>query len=342
MGGNALKDVGVIRLDADRYDKLAAQVVARLEALFPDGRIATIPHLRSKADFGDLDVLVSSFDKGPETMLADEFKPMAIVVNGPVLSFDVEVPGAVTGRFQVDLIQVAPEEFVFARSYFSYNDLGNLLGRVAHLHGFKLGHAGLFRPLRAPGNASHFVRDILVTRDWPKALAFLGYDPGRWEQGFDTMDEMFAFVAASQFFYPAAFPLEHRSHKARVRDRKRPTYTAFLQWLTERGLVPAEEMDEATRAITAAWGLAYALDQFESFQRRWVQAQADLHDDLMFRRRLNGDVVRKLTGHDGPALGQYMRALRDQFGSDEAWRAFVLKASDAELHAFLRGEACSL
>ena len=263
------------------------------------------------------------------------------MTHGPVMSLDVAAPGdeaapEVGTRFQVDLIQVPPDVFAFALGYFSYNDLGNLLGRIARLHGFKLGHAGLFRPLRAPGNESHFVRDILVTRDWPRALQFLGYDPARWERGFDSMDEMFAFVRDSRAFHPSAFPLEHRSHRARVRDRKRPTYTAFLQHLTDRGLVPAAEIGEDRLDTMRKMGLACTLDQFEDFAKEWWQAQTDLRDGLAFHQRFNGDVVRQVTGLDGAALGQHMRALRTQFSSDDALRVFVLGASDEALEAFIR------
>ena len=376
MGGNALKDVGVVRLPARLYAALAEQVVARLGdgVLFPGLQARGIPAVRAKADFGDLDVLVThpepgwGFDAARRAALTAVFQPTRVVTNGPVLSFDVAAPGHAgarsrcarecfrvphpwalpkdgeacslsvprENRFQVDLIHVPPDVFTFALAYFSYNDLGNLLGRVARHHGFKLGHNGLFRPLRAPGNESHFVRDVVVTRDWSKALQLLGYDPARWEQGFDTMDEMFAFVMNSRAFHSSAFPFEHRSHRARVRDRKRPTYTAFLQHLANCGLVPATEMDADTLDVMRQRALASALDQFEDFAKEWQQAQADLKDRLTFRQRFNGDVVRQLTGLDGAALGQHMRGLRARFSSDEALRAFVLDASDEALETFIR------
>lgn len=382
MGGNALKDAGVVRLPARLYAMLAERVVARLTdgVLFPGLQARAIPAVRAKTDFGDLDVLVMhqepgwGFDAARRAALTAAFQPTRLVTNGPVLSFDVTVPGDEAApeyagaRFQVDLIQVPPDVFAFALGYFSYNDLGNLLGRVARLHGFKLGHAGLFRPLRAPGNESHFVRDILVTRDWSRALQFLGYDPARWERGFDSMDEMFAFVRDSRAFHPSAFPLahsarmfsrtttsseargcgglstgrvsrkplEHRSHRARVRDRKRPTYTAFLQHLTDRGLVPAAEIGEDRLVTMRKVGLARALDRFEGFAKEWQQAQAELRDTLLFRQRFNGDVVRRMAGLDGAALGQHMRALRAQFSSEEALRSFVLGAPDETLATFIR------
>ena len=382
MGGNALKDVGVVRLPARLYEVLAEQVVARLAdgVLFPGLQARAIPAVRAKADFGDLDILVThpvrgwGWNEHAKARINAAFQTTRQVQNGPVVSFDVAVPadeaapeyeGARSryarecfrvphpwalpkdgearslsvsreNRFQVDLIQVPPDVYAFALAYFSYNDLGNLLGRVARLHGFKLGHNGLFRPLRSPGNESHFVRDVLVTRDWPKALQFLGYDPARWEQGFDSMEEMFAFVTDSQAFNSSAFPLEHRSHRARVRDRKRPTYTAFLQWLADRGLYQAVQIDEDRLVVMRKWALVTAILKFRDFAKEWQQAHADLKDRLTFRQRFNGDVVRQLTGLDGAALGQHMRGLRARFSTDEALRAFVLGASDEALEAFIR------
>ena len=349
MGGNALKDVSVVRLPARLYAVLAERVVARLKdgVLFPGLQVRVIPALRAKPDFGDLDILVThpvrgwGWNEHAQARINAAFQTTCLVQNGPVVSFDVAVPDDEAApeyagaRFQVDLIQVPPDVFAFALGYFSYNDLGNLLGRVARLHGFKLGHNRLFRPLRAPGNESHFVRDVLVTRDWLGALKFLGYDPARWEPGFDSMDEMFAFVMDSQAFYPSAFPLEHRSHRARVRDRKRPTYTAFLQHLTDRGLVPTAEIDADALAAMQQWALALALDHFEDFAKEWQQAQTDLRDRLAFRQRFNGDVVRQTTGLDGAALGEHMRRLRAQFSSEEALHAFVLSTSDEALAAFI-------
>lgn len=351
MGGNALKDVGVVRLPAHLYADLAERVVARLAdgVLFPGLQARAIPALRTKPDFGDLDVLIThsdqdwGFDESRRAALTAAFQPTRMVSNGPVLSFDVAAPGDEAApehagaRFQVDLIRVDSEAFGFALGYFSYPDLGNLLGRVARLHGFKLGHEGLFRPFRAPGNESHFVRDILVTRDWSAALTFLGYDPDRWAQGFATRDEMFAFVAASRAFHPSAFPLEHRSHKARVRDRKRPTYTAFLEWLVRQQLLPAAEISEDQKARCARWGLAYAFDCFAPFLDAWRQAQTDLQESLAFRERFNGEVVGRATGLSGPALGRHMAALRERLDADPAIRrALVRQIPEAYLAVFLR------
>lgn len=57
---------------------------------------------------------------------------------------------------------------------------------------------------------------------------------------------------------------------------------------------------------------------------------------MAFRARFNGEVVGRLTGLTGPALGCHMAALRDQIDADPTVRAFVREASEADLAVFLR------
>lgn len=349
MGGRALIAAGVTRLPAPIYTRLAQQVVSRLNdgVLVPGLRAQAIPALRDKPDFGDLDVLITHPAQGwswtafsRERVLA-AFGATHHVQNGPVLSFDTAAPTdpafPVIGgaRFQVDLIFAAPAIFPFALCYYSYNDLGNLLGRVARLAGFKLGHAGLFRPLRDPADASHFVRDILVTRDWGEALDFLGYDPERWGHGFADLEDLFAFVADSPQCHPDVFLLEHNPHRARVRDRKRPTYTAFLAWLAAR-YPDGEGLTQSERDGRAAAGLAAACARFPAFAMEWKQGLADLAAHRALRARINGRVVQSVTGLTGPALGRYMADLKRQIAEDPLLAERLRTSTTPEIESFLR------
>lgn len=151
MGGNALKTVTTRRVDAAEYHKIKDEVVGMLRGMFPGHGIEAIPAYRKKADFGDLDVLVEYFPN-PDSPEADirhrfrgelrkHFKAEEIVSNGPVYSFAWR-------DFQVDLILAPTDEFEMSLNYFAWNDLGNLIGRVAHKMGLKYGHDGLCLPFR--------------------------------------------------------------------------------------------------------------------------------------------------------------------------------------------------
>ena len=334
MGGNALSDVGLVRLTAEAYHRFAGRTLARVrEVLGADARVAAIPAYRAKPDFGDLDLLVSAPDEGwgidkpVQELLSRTFSPTRFEPNGPVLSFDTETG---QGRFQVDLIRIGWADFDFALNYYSFNDTGNLLGRVTRKMGFKLGFTGLYKVLRTPGNEAHWVKDVRVSRDWSAVLSFMGYDPDAWRAGFETREDIFRFVVSGRYFDPGSFPLESRSHANRVRDRKRPTYMAFLRWLDGRSFAPGPDADRWNRPAREVF------ERFPDFRARWDRAILTIEKDRLFRARFNGQRVRELTGLEGPALGGHLCALAGQFDTPEDLRQFVLESSEDNLALFLR------
>lgn len=42
-----------------------------------------------------------------------------------------------------------------------------------------------------------------LIQDFAQALAFMGYEPGRWAAGFNDLEDIFEFVASSAIKYPA-------------------------------------------------------------------------------------------------------------------------------------------
>ena len=182
MGGKALKNTTTRRYDAQEYHELVPEVEARLRAILPGHRVRAIPAYRTKESFGDMDVLV----EGPlpsdikEQLLA-AFSPNETVYSGPVISFDYK-------ELQIDLIKASTEEYDFSMHYYGYNDLGNLLGKIAHKFGVKYGHDGMFYIHR---DGDHIFNEIVLTRDPKTALSFLQLSAERHAEGFDTLQSMF-------------------------------------------------------------------------------------------------------------------------------------------------------
>src|SRR3546814_18504796 len=58
----------------------------------------------------------------------------------------------------------------------------------------------------------------------------MGYSPDGLDQGFETPEDIYSFVASSPFFSSDIFLLENRNAKARMRDKKRKMYMEFLLW----------------------------------------------------------------------------------------------------------------
>lgn len=318
MGGNALSHPSV-RLTKKNYDRVADDVAGRLKSAFPGNRVYAIESYRSKASFGDLDVLVESTGYDPRKA-AEAIGAVEVVRNGPVTSVGLvvrpEVPVLDGNVFQVDLIAMEPEAFDFASFYFRYNDTGNLLGRIAHALGLALRHDGLMFYLR---EGDYRYDDIVLTRNWSEALAFLGYDPEWYMAGFENLEEIFQFVVSSPYFSPDIFLLKNRNAQARIRDRKRPTYNAFLKWCEARPDLPAFKFPENK----ATW-LPLIAEFFPHFQAEYDRAQAGLAQRRAVKAKFNGDWVSQLTGLQGKELGGLMKRFKESFETPEAQQAFLL------------------
>ncbi len=333
MGGKALKNTTTQRLDRADFERVSARVAQVLGERFPGARVAVIPAYASKADFGDLDILLESEPAqaagGTEALMAlarEVFHATDLFKNGNVLSFDYrETARQTEPGFQVDVITMHGASFEFALNYFSFNDLGNLMGRTAHKQGCSFGHDGLWYYFR---DGDYKFREVLLTRDFDTALVAMGYDPARFHQGFEGLEDIFGYVAGSAYFNRDIFLLENRNHQSRVRDRKRKTYTEFLKWCEARPALPAYPYPADKRE----W-LAHLFAQFPPFKGEYDQAQVDLERQRRVKLRFNGEFVRALTGLEDRALGELMRRFKEQFESVEAMHEHVLSHTVEELGA---------
>lgn len=302
MGGHALHTVDTVRLGRAAYQSLAARVVVQLSALWPECYPCAVRSLPDKADFGDLDVLVvrSGLPADVASSLREAFGATEVVHNGDVWSFDY-------AGFQVDLVTVRVEDRASAVDYFAWGDAGNLLGRVAKKLGFTFGFDGLSYKLR---DGSRLLFRVPVSHDVPAVFAFLGYDaPGSdyaaYEAGFDSRASLFRFVASSRYFDPASYDLARCGHQARARDRKRPGYSAFLQWLADKNVPPGASSD-----VSRADHLARAFREFPDFQVAVAEVMASARRDQLRQEVFNGRLVCEWTGREGKSLGALMARCR--------------------------------
>lgn len=142
MGGNALKTVKTSRIDQQSYFQLKLHI---MEQLRKDGFVLTdIIEVPNKESYGDLDLLYFHPDNQDiKIKVIELFSPQEIVSNGDVLSFDFKTE--TNEYFQIDLIKCnSINQINFARFYFSYGDLGSILGRFCNYHGVKIGHRGFW------------------------------------------------------------------------------------------------------------------------------------------------------------------------------------------------------
>jgi len=133
VGGNLFKTK---RIDLVEYNELCDDIKIKLNTMYKTFEV--IPAYINKKTFGDIDVLVLSNEGNNYNNIINLFNPEDIHNNNPIITIKYK-------DVQIDFILCnSIELFNSSLFYFSYNDLGNLLGRIYHKFGIKFGHDGLF------------------------------------------------------------------------------------------------------------------------------------------------------------------------------------------------------
>jgi hypothetical protein len=304
LGGNALKQAGVSveRKTPAEYE----QICRELDEIVPrfTRRHAFIPAYREKESFGDLDCLIIPTSvKDLREALQTHFSPQAIVHNGECWSIDYK-------NFQVDFLVTIEENFAISYHYYSFNDLNNLVGRVAHKFGLKFGHKGLTVPVNIK---DHQLGEIVLSKNPEAIYQYLDYSFERYQKGFNNLEEIYQFVASSKYFNPDLFAAENLNHANRTRNRKRPTYTQFLAWLENHPDLPRFEYSEDK--------VAYQQAAVTHFRKEEEQARmlALAEQRKLQAERFNGRLVQELTGLTGERLGSFIVAFKESIPDFEAW-----------------------
>jgi hypothetical protein len=292
------------RLTPERYAEIAGKMVELLQRFYCR---AVLPRqYPNKPSYGDVDVLVSGsiseFDP------ACELGSAAVSRNGPVLSFEYE-------GHQVDVIHCRAEVFDLALFFYSWGDVGMVLGMMLRKLGLKFGSDGLFV----------LVEDtkLLLSSDVSSVLAFLGMDFGRWQLGFSTREEIFEFIMAGRFFRHSMFKPRTSSDsagKTAKRFKLRPMFGEFVEYVNSR--LPAQ----ATERVSAEDVTQLAIAYFgQEAQVAHVQEQAQ--QQRLVKLKFNGDIVARLTGLSGRPLGVLMATVRGQVSREQllSWSAEQLE-----------------
>lgn len=326
MGGNALKNTTTRRYSRAEYLALREEIINKLQnhPTFAGRKIRDILAYQDKDSFGDMDLLIESDGLGPTVWDDIEalFQPNELVKNGPVCSFNVQ-------ELQVDFLLQPSSSYETAYVYFAYNDLGNLMGRVAYKIGFKYGHDGLYHLPRT--ESGDIVEEILLTEDYREIFTFLGYDPKRWDAGFKNLEDIFEFTVTTPYFNREYYNLETRSHAARVRDKKRATYRGFLQWIENKQDVP--EYDWLSNRDAQ---LERAFKAFPGFRERLENAWKNHELHMQAKDRFNGKLVAQITGLSGNNLGQWIQGFKHQWNGDNDFNAWVASSTDEVVQARVR------
>ncbi len=296
MGGKLLADMGAVRVDRQRYLELETEILGKLILAAPGLWWTTIRSYKTKATFGDMDILCTR----PEEVTMGEFhKQIADILQvGDKWKANGDTASYLYNNLQVDIIPMPDEDFDTAFDYYAYNDLGNLVGKIYHSLGLKYGHRGLHLVVM---DGTQKVGEIEISKDTEDIYSFLGLDYGRYISGFDTLEEIFEFVESSPFFSPDIFWYENLNSENRRRDKLRSTYATFVDRNSEKP--SARVLVKDTRAYLPFVFSHFGTHVRVEYEALWSEYRAQLE----FHSRFNGKVVGELTGLVGPELGEFMK-----------------------------------
>lgn len=306
MGGAALKNVVTRRYMRDEFEIISEELLSLLGTVPEFEKVAMPLFYKTKASFGDADILVG-IDKPFDTRkyITETFKPQEIFHNGNCWSFDYK-------ELQVDLITVPLEHFDSNYVYLGYNDLGNYIGRIAHALGLKFGQEGLWYEHYFKGSN---LGKIQVSKDFPKIFNFLGLSWERWVEGFDTLEDIFEYIAQSKYFNWKMFQLDKLNKINRDRNAKRKSYMSFLEWIDANVADENHEFEPQTPEIYldlameefGSYEIVLEIRKLEYFHCRKLYAQA----------KFSGAEIRRRFGFEGKELGDRIKAFKEWVVDDD-------------------------
>lgn len=307
MGGKALNKYGVFteRKNIAEFLNLAKKIQDNITSNLSIST-AVVKYYHTKESHGDLDLLIK-MDKGVNInwrkYIEKHFNPQAIHNNGGVYSFDHE-------NFQIDFIPIKEDKWEIAQIYYSYDPLGNIMGKTFHKFGLSYGWNGLYYKYRNSHGTN--CENILISTNPREIFNFGGYDYDKYLNGFETLEDIFEFVIHSLNFDSEMFKIENLKSIDKKRNRKRGTYHMFLNYLKDNNIVIKKEFEkDKSKYLTS-------IDNFfpkAKLKERIGELNEINSKNLFLAEKFNGNLVMEwLPELKGKELGIAIKNFRNYLG----------------------------
>jgi len=320
MGGKALKNCITRRYQKEEFLIITPIIKNKLLKIF--SKCDMPKYYRNKESFGDADFICcidNHFNLDIKQFIIDEFQSKEIFQNSHVYSFEYN-------ELQVDIILTPKSSYETSLNYHCWNDLNNLIGKIAHKFGLKHGYDGLIMPYRIDGK---MLGEVVVSKDYRKSLAFLGFNVERYDAGFDNLNEIFDFVTSSKYFNPWMFDFETLNRINRERDKKRATYAAFVEHVA-----PMKEKGKEAYPYFYSDKRVYLglIDHyFPGFLKEYRQLEKLEERKRAVSALYNGNIVMRHFDLSGATLGAAIGEFEKYFSSRKLLEDYVLE-TDNTLH----------
>lgn len=162
-------------------------------------------------------------------------------------------------------------------------------------------------------------------------MDFLGLDYTKWQNGFTTLEDIFEWVSTGKYFDPNIF-LGELSAINEKRDRKRRTFSRFLDWVEETKpkqnyeFMPRDQREEYIPLVENffACDIRGGLDDFNF----------DMELEKKMKEKFNGEIVMEITGLKGKELGAFMGNFKKH--DDGSFDQYILETSPELIRQYIK------
>jgi hypothetical protein len=316
MGGK-LFNLG--RISKDKYLQIDNELRQYLNGKL--GNYYRIPrYYENKIDFGDVDIIISSqaFTDSWQSLRQEIIQDLNITQ----YKSDGHVFSTVYQNFQVDYFVAESDFFESTYNYLSFNDLGNLIGKICRKFNLKYGDEGLSYVFRRSGG--NYQKDLLVTTDFKAICDFLKLDFDRWEKGFKDLEDIFSWINASTYF--SVKPYVEKSNTLLRREKERTTIQKFIEYLhgnkIDRVYEYLDNRDEYLKLIDGSFPEAKLLEKIDR-EKKEEEKQA------LIKSKFNGKMIMDLIPNlKDKELGMFILEFKNQFSDFEQ---FIIDTPAAEI-----------
>jgi hypothetical protein len=255
-------------------------------------------YYKDKQTFGDLDIIVPKpFDK---ENIFDLFK-----INKTQYHRNTNIHSICYKDTQIDFITTKPNYYETTKYYYSWVDLSVLLGRLYRKFNIKYGWDGLyFEYDTVINNQFRNIGNIPLTLDFKTVLNFVGLDYVRYQQGFETKNDIFDFILTSKYFTPKLY--ESVSQK---QNKRSGIYDEIIEYSKNK-----EYQDTYTMNFFLDKDNVYkAIDNYFTdlnFLNIIKDIKEKEHVIQVNKDKFNGNIVMLITGLKEKALAAFIQSFR--------------------------------
>lgn len=306
MGGNAIKI-------AKRQDKTSFTIKTNeIVEILNKNNIINYPikSYSQKESFGDSDIMIqqlSDFEgKNYMDYVSALFPFKEKNINSNVCSIDYK-------EMQTDFIFVSNSNWKFAKVFFDYNDLGNLIGKTSLAKRCKFGQQGLFTKI----SYKNRIFEQTLSKNPTKTLEYLGFDIDRYNQGFDTLEDIFQFIIDSKYFNKELYENKQLTSHQKARDNNRKNWNLFKDYI--KNLPDSEPFIKPDKVeMLKEFDNVFSTNLVDSYNI--FTKEVDRSEQIAFK--FNGNILLSL-GYSGKEIGDIISKFKSSFNSKEERYSFI-------------------